>query len=376
MELVNRIGDAIARKAGWPRARLGKFLRGGWMIIVMYLLLQFLVAGASLHDIPRSTGLMLLALAGVAWVTGLVFHHLRSFCTAFCPTGALLSVYSRYTPIQLEARDPSVCDRCTTKDCIRGENRYRFDKRSCPSLLKPLHRAASDGCVLCLQCVKVCPYHNMGFGIVSAEAPVRHKVLLKPYEAAFVMIELGFVVHELSEDVASLDAVYRFVPAKVAAWVAPASFYWIEALWFLGVFPLLVWAVTAAVAYGVGNRTGIRRLVLAMATGAAPVVAVAHLTKALGKLGAWGGFLPGALADPQGLETMHQFEQGVLTEPAALFGLSIVGWAMLPVHLAIAWRSWRWTRELPDDLWGAARSGMLAATLVFAPLFLVWGLAA
>ena len=41
-----------------------------------------------------------------ALVTGLVFRQPRSFCKAFCPSGALLSVYGRYNPVQLEARDP------------------------------------------------------------------------------------------------------------------------------------------------------------------------------------------------------------------------------------------------------------------------------
>jgi hypothetical protein len=33
LELVNRAGDAIARAVGWPRARLGRLLRAGWMIV-------------------------------------------------------------------------------------------------------------------------------------------------------------------------------------------------------------------------------------------------------------------------------------------------------------------------------------------------------
>ena len=93
-------------------------------------------------------------------------------CTRFfCPAGALLSVYGRQTPLQLEARDPEVCETCATKDCIQEENRNKLDKRSCPSLLRPLDRKPSDGCVLCLQCVKVCPHDNMGVGIVAADAP-------------------------------------------------------------------------------------------------------------------------------------------------------------------------------------------------------------
>jgi hypothetical protein len=65
MELVNRIGDALARRVGWPRARLGTFLRAGWMIVMLYLLLQLLVAGISIHRVPHFTAVLLLALIGL-----------------------------------------------------------------------------------------------------------------------------------------------------------------------------------------------------------------------------------------------------------------------------------------------------------------------
>jgi polyferredoxin len=135
MEMVNRAGDAVARRIGWPRARLGKFLRAGWLILAAYLVLQILVAGFSIHRVPQYTSIFLFVLIGSALMTGLVFKDQRSFCRAFCPAAALLSVYGRYTPLQLEAKNPSVCSSCPTRDCVRAENRTRFDKRSCPSLL-------------------------------------------------------------------------------------------------------------------------------------------------------------------------------------------------------------------------------------------------
>ena len=347
MELVNRIGDAVARKVGWPRARLSKLLWAGWMIVVVYLALQLLVAGVSLHRVPHYTAIMLMALLGGALLTGLVFRQPRSFCRAFCPAGALLSVYGRYTPLQLEARAPDVCESCPTKDCIRAENRYKFDKRSCPSLLRPFHRDPSDGCVLCLQCAKVCPYDNMGVGIVSDDAPVRRKALLKPYEAAFVMVALGFVAHEVIGEVKWLDSVFHFVPARLAALVAGIPFGWFEALWFLMLFPLVVWGAIAAVGYLAGHRSGLRSLLLAAATGAAPVVAVAHLAKAAAKVSSWGGFLPLSLRDPQGVETFRQLADHLTSAPAPMLGLPLIGWVMLAQQFLTEWNGA--TAWLPTD---------------------------
>ncbi|MEW6364025.1 MAG: 4Fe-4S binding protein [Acidobacteriota bacterium] len=54
MELANRLGDSLARRAGWPRARLGRFLRAGWMTVAVYLVMQLLVAGVSVQSPLRT----------------------------------------------------------------------------------------------------------------------------------------------------------------------------------------------------------------------------------------------------------------------------------------------------------------------------------
>jgi len=374
MELVNRLGDAIARKVGWPRARMGKVLRAGWATLVLYLALQILVAGFSLHRVPHFTALMLATLFGLALLTGLVFRQPRSFCTGFCPAAALLSVYGRFTSVQLSHKRTSVCADCKTKDCMSAANRYRFDSRSCPSLLRPFNRDPSDGCVLCLQCVKVCPHDNMGFGLVGEGAPVRRKALLRPFEAGFVMVALGFVAHEVIGEVKWLDGYFHWLPEQLHSMVPALSFGWFEALWFLVLFPLVVWAVTAAVGLLLGHRGGLRPLLLAAATGAAPVVAVAHLAKAVAKISSWGAFLPGALVEPAGTETFNLIHTGALAEPGRLVGLSFVAWMMLLLSVLIGWRAWFWARQVPVQSLVAARSGMMTSMFLFSAVLVIWTL--
>jgi polyferredoxin len=372
MEMVNRVGAAIARRIGLSRARLGKFLRAGWLILAAYLALQLLVAGFSIHRVPHYTSIFLLVLLGSALITGLVFKEKRSFCRAFCPAGALLSVYGRYTPLQLEACDPSICDSCPTKDCVRAENRERFDKRSCPSLLTPFRRQASDGCVLCFQCAKVCPYENMGWGLTAPEAPVRQKALLRPFEAAFVMVALGFVSHEVIGEVKWLEEIFHVAPEWLNGWMPNIPFGWVEGLWFLAIFPAVVWAAISGLSYIMGYRSNVKSLLLAAATGAAPVVAVAHLAKAAAKVSSWGGFLPLAAHDPKGIETLQRLTENTLSAPTSLIGLSIVGWAMLVLSLAIAWKAWRWSRHVPAQYLAAARTGLTGTAVLFGIVLTIW----
>ncbi len=283
-----------------------------------------------------------------------------------------MSVYGRYTPIQLEARDLSVCASCKTKDCIQNSNRQRFDKRSCPSLLIPFKRQASDGCVLCLQCAKVCPYDNMGFGLVSRDAGVRRKAQLKPFEAAFVMIALGFVAHEVIGEVKWLDSYVHTVPNLLHQFVPAVSFGWLEAVWFLVLLPLLVWSVIVGVGGLADKRIDLKTQLLAVATGAAPVVAVAHLAKAVAKISSWGGFLPLAIDDPIGAHNFRSIADNLQSPPEGILGLSMVGWVMLLLSLIIAWRAWKWAYQVPAESKTAARVGLVGSAVLFGTIMTTW----
>jgi len=371
-ELVNRFAHALGRRAGWPRIKLGRWLRAGWMLILVYLVLQILVAGVSIHRLPHYTSLMLIALFGTAIVAGLVFRDSRSFCEGFCPARVLLSVYGRYTPVQLDVRDPEVCRQCQTRDCVSGQNRFRFDRRSCPSLLRPYNRQQSDSCVLCLQCAKVCPHDNVGLGIVEPTAGSRRQRLLMPFEAVFVMIAAGFVAHEVIGEVKPLDGYFHIVPEMLHRLAPSAGFGWFEALWFLLLFPLVLWAVVAGIAYLLGHRGGLGLLLRSAATGAAPVVAIAHLAKAVAKLSSWGGFVPLAVKDPQGLETFRRIADDTIVAPSHLLELPMIGWVMLVVLVVIGWRSRRWFSEAAAESLPAARAGFAVVAVFFCLVLGTW----
>jgi hypothetical protein len=118
----------------------------------------------------------------------------------------------------------------------------------------------------------------------------------------------------------------------------------------------------------------LRSLLLAAATGAAPIVAVAHLAKAVAKISAWGGYLPLSLRDPRGLDTLRHLADRSLAAPAAMVGLTVVGWVMLALVLVIAWRALRWARQVPAETHRAARVGLAGAAALFIAVLIVWAL--
>ncbi len=372
MELVHRTADALARVVGWPRARLPRLLRAGWITLALYLLMQVLVATIALHRLPHATAWLLVSLLGLAFASGLLFRHPRAFCTAFCPAAALLSVYGRFTPFQLDSRDGRVCDDCRSRDCVRADNRHRLDGRSCPSLLRPYRREASDGCVMCLQCSRSCPHDNVGLGLARPAAPVRRTRPLRAYEAGFALIATGFVAHEVFGEAPGLDPYFHHVPAWLGEALGWMPFRWWEGLWYLALFPALVWGTFLLIARLVRRRQSTGALLIAAATGAAPVIAVAHLAKALAKLAGWAPYLPGALADPAGHATFAALAGGALARPTPLVPLTPIGWFSLLCAVGIAVLSWRWVKELDPGTRGVARAALVVSALLMMGVIASW----
>lgn len=373
MELVSRVGRAIGRPLGLTRLPLGRFLRAGWLILAAYVLLQLLVAGLSIHRVPHYTSLLLMALGLLAVTSGLFFREERAFCKSFCPAAALLSVYGRFTPIQLDKVEEATCADCTTQDCVRASNRDRLDARSCPSRIRPYDRTPSDGCVLCFQCAKICPEQNIGFGVVRAEAGSRRRQLLRPAEAGFILIAAGFVAHEVIGELKGLDVLFHRVPKALHQGFPALGFGWFEALWFLVIFPAAFWALIVLGARLAGQRPPWREHLAAAATGAAPVIALAHLAKVLAKLGSWGGFLPFALRDPAGMNTLAGLSAGRIQTPSPLWGLSALGGFLLLGLALVGRQGWRRLRQHPEaHTQSAIRLGFLGAGALYAALFILW----
>ncbi len=373
MEFLSRLGEALGDRARTRHLRLRAWMRRGWFILLGYALLQALVAGLSLHRRPHATTLLLLGLGLLALLSGLLIREGRAFCRSLCPAAALLSAYGRSTPLQLGKRSASVCADCRTRECIDPDRRSRLDARSCPSYLRPFDRRPSDGCVLCLQCVKACPHDNLGWGPAEPGCGARGAALLAPFEAAFVLIAGGFVLHELAGEWPALERAFHAAPEALhRLWPRPAP-EWVEAAWFLALFPALFWGLLAALDRLAGARAPLRTRLLGIATGAVPIVASAHLAKALAKVGGWAPYLRLSLLDPQGLATQGALGTGALPLPAPWWGLRGAALSALLLMAGLAWAGLRAkASSLPEAR--SQRLGLGAALLLFGPILLIWAL--
>jgi NosR/NirI family transcriptional regulator, nitrous oxide reductase regulator len=125
---------------------------------------------------PRFTSYLVLTVIGTAVITFLVFER-RTFCRYLCPLTALIGTVGATGMVAgFRTRNRELCITCPTKDCMRGSERGY----PCPWYEWPGSATSNLMCGLCTECMKNCPYDNVGLflqpPLTSVIAPVRRRI--------------------------------------------------------------------------------------------------------------------------------------------------------------------------------------------------------
>jgi cytochrome c oxidase assembly factor CtaG len=136
----------------WPRP-----LRSKWLAVALLVLFLWAYEAFSLWDSPWLTAWIIVAYFVAALVIDGLFRG-AAFCKYVCPIGQFNFVQSLASPLEVKVRDPEVCARCRTKDCIRG----RDGIPGCELHLYQPRKKGNMDCTFCLDCVHACPHDNIG----------------------------------------------------------------------------------------------------------------------------------------------------------------------------------------------------------------------
>jgi len=240
----------LPARRSWPRA-----LRTKWLAIALIALYLWAYEACALWNSPWWTAWITVAYFGIALAVDGLFRG-ASFCKYVCPIGQFHFVQSLVSPLEVTVRQPDVCRRCTTHDCIRGNS----GQRGCELDLFQPEKVGNLDCTFCLDCIHACPHDNVGIIVV----PPGRSVIHDPYRAS---------LRHLSQrpDVALLALVLVLGAfANAAGMVAPT----------------LRWEHATMIRYG---WTSVRPAVSAMLLGAlviAPIV-IATACGAIGRM--WSG---------------------------------------------------------------------------------------
>lgn len=148
----------------WPRA-----LRGKWGAAGLTLLFFWSYEAFDLWSSPALTAWIIVGYFGAAFLVDGLFRG-ATFCKHVCPIGQFNFVHSTLSPFEVAVRDPEVCERCRTKDCIRGRRDQAAPRRGCELGLFQPRKVGNLDCTFCMDCVHACPHGNLG---ILSRPPLR-----------------------------------------------------------------------------------------------------------------------------------------------------------------------------------------------------------
>jgi len=374
LELVSNVFERIGRRLGIAQGSLPAWLRAGWLMVLLYALLQMFVAGLHLHRVPGYTSVFLWGMVATAAATGLLLRD-RAYCRGFCPVAPLLKVYGRGGVIAVRATGSSACQACDGKTCTAPSHRAKLDARSCPTLLNPATLDNSEDCLLCGQCMKNCQSANMQLLLRRPFPPEDARGRLASWPVTlFVVLVSGFVFSEVTSEWAAAKSFFLApVDWATQALGTPRLAGWIEGIWTIGDFPLLLWSAIAGLlrlsegAPSFGHAA--RRIALPLAV----VVAAGQMAKGAAKFVSWAGFLPVAWNQPDGVSTSLAMAAKTVKQPASLLSLQVVSIVGVALVLTALWISLRELRYSNGSVSGIARAPLFAVTAIFGFTIIGWG---
>jgi Fe-S-cluster-containing hydrogenase component 2 len=155
----------LARKFFHPARNWPRRLRNKWLSVGLFVVMLFLYEWFDLWASPWWTAWLIISYFAGALLIDAVFKH-ATFCKFVCPIGQFNFVAATVSPFEVAVRDHDVCDRCATKDCIRGvrepETPLVTIQRGCELALFQPRKVGNLDCTFCLDCVQACPYDNVG----------------------------------------------------------------------------------------------------------------------------------------------------------------------------------------------------------------------
>lgn len=288
MELITSITSKFGLRCKTPG-----FFQTGWIITIFYtLILVVAVHTFSIHRVPHRMALFLLFLFASSIISGFIFEK-RTFCTYICPVGHLLGLYAKIAPFEWRIKEKRICKKCESKDCISKDKYYNITKRSCTSNLYPAKIENNTDCLVCTQCLKVCPNENIRFSTRKIYADFFSKFRLSVSQFFFVFILSGFVIYEIMVEwsgktthTTGSKEVLNWVPEKINTLLGLKKTLWapfMEGIILFIIFPAVLFTLIVLLAR-IKSKVTSGTLAVTFAMLLLPTIGASHLNKGILKM--------------------------------------------------------------------------------------------
>ena len=348
----------------WPRA-----LRNIWPATILFIGLTWVELGFGVTMRPRATAWLGLLMLGMAFVSAFIFER-KSFCRYGCLVGRISGLYALFAPVEVRAKDRTVCRTCPTRSCYHGNE----DGDACPTFQYLGSMEQNTYCISCMECVKTCEAGNVGLQL----RPWGEDIFLhrrprsdEAYLALLMLALTGF--HGLTMTAAWGEVVQWM---QVALGVGESVAF---SLGMIGIMvgPIVLYALLVALSrWSAGSATwGYRQHFIRYAYALLPIALFYHLAHNSEHLLMEGHKLVALFSDPFGYEwnlfgTAH-WAPAPLMSLQTLWGIQVL--LVVVGHLYSLWAMRHAAGGLFSDTRAAFRSQvpMLAAMILFS-LMSLW----
>ncbi|MDI6787905.1 MAG: 4Fe-4S binding protein [Planctomycetota bacterium] len=166
-----------------------RIFRNFSLALFLFIVLIYLEYGIGLTDHSRLIAYLSLTIFGLTLICALFFTR-KSFCTYICPVGAICGLFGLFSPLELRSNNKAVCQKCQTKDCIRGNQ----NGIACPVFEYPGTMDNNLYCILCTECIKTCPNDNIALNLRIPGKDLFTSLSLKKSETMIIITMLALSV--------------------------------------------------------------------------------------------------------------------------------------------------------------------------------------
>ena len=143
-----------------------------WLIIISFLMIDYLEVSFGVPDKPWATGMLLVILMGLS-VLFCVLYERKTFCRHLCPLAAMLGAYSTMSVIEVRGNKKICQTQCGTMSCYKGTERAA----GCPMFSYPASLETSTRCMMCFNCVKSCENRGVQINLRPPLQELWHQAL-------------------------------------------------------------------------------------------------------------------------------------------------------------------------------------------------------
>lgn len=279
-------------KIGFKKKR-PDWILSGWAITIFYIMILMIgIQGIAIHRNPLFMSIYLLIIVAVSVIIGSIYEK-NTFCRYFCPVGYLLGLYSRLSFFGWRVKSSSTCNFCSDKSCINKDYLYHLNYKSCGLDLYPAKIDENSDCILCAGCLKTCNKFqseknnnrpNPQLTYIGFAKNLFKLKSLKMAEMAFVVVISGFVISEIWSEWSITDKLLNYFPEIISKYFDPHNSFAagiIKGFIIFGIIPLLLWLLPFSVSKIFGSTLKIKDYFLNYGISFIPIIAAAHLCKAI-----------------------------------------------------------------------------------------------